>query len=85
MLTGATPLVSVYRQNTFDEFTINFADKLMQSYTILWHTFNNVGYNGHMTSNGIILPSIPTMDNTFCIELLQCVQIIYIYLLCSRP
>ena len=84
MLTGATPLVSVYRQNTFDQFTINFADKLMQSY-ILWHTFNNVGYDGHMTSNGIILPSIPTVNNTSCIELFQCVQILCTSLLCNQP
>ena len=32
MLTGGTLLVSMYRQNTFDEFTINFANKYMQSY-----------------------------------------------------
>ena len=71
MLTGAAPLVSAYGQNAFDEFTINFADELMQSY-ILRHTFDDVvGYNGHMTSDGIILPSIPTMDNTPCVELLR--------------
>ena len=32
MLTGGTLFVSMYRQNTFDEFTINFANKYMQSY-----------------------------------------------------
>ena len=37
MLTGGTLLVSMYRQNTFDEFTINFANKYMQSYDWQWH------------------------------------------------
>ena len=71
MLTGATPLVSAYGQNGFDEFCINFADELVQSY-ILRHTFDDaVGYNGHITGDGIILPPIPTMDNTPCVELLR--------------
>ena len=37
MLTGVTFLVSMYRQNTFDEFTINFADGHMQSCDWQWH------------------------------------------------
>ena len=45
MLKGTTLLVSMYRQNTFDEFTI----------TLLISTCS------HMIDNGIILPSIPTI------------------------
>jgi len=71
MLTGTAPLVSAYGHNGFDEFCINFVDELVQSY-ILRHTFNDaVRYNGHITGDGIILPPVPTMDNTPCVELLR--------------
>jgi len=70
MLTGTAPLISAYGHNGFDKFCINFADELVESY-ILHHTFNNaVGYNGHITGDGIILPPVLTMDNTPCVELL---------------
>jgi chitin synthase len=74
-LTGATPLVSVYGQNGFDEFCINFADELLQSY-VLRNTFEDrVGYNSEMTRDGIALPSITTMDNGACVELLRGAQL----------
>ncbi|KAF9463705.1 glycosyltransferase family 2 protein [Collybia nuda] len=70
-LTGQVPLVSAYGQNGFDEFCINFADELLQSY-VLRHTFeDSIGFNSAMVSDGIALPSIATMDNGACVELLR--------------
>ncbi|KNZ77066.1 Chitin synthase 8 [Termitomyces sp. J132] len=74
-LTGTAPLVSIYGQNTIYEFFINFADELLQSY-ILRNTFeDSVGYNAAVSSDGIALPSIATMDNGACIELLRGAQL----------
>ena len=74
-LTGSQPLISAYGQNGFDEFCINFADEMLQSY-ILRHTFeNSVGYNECMVQDGVTLPSISTMDNGACIELLRGAQL----------
>ncbi|KAJ3722504.1 P-loop containing nucleoside triphosphate hydrolase protein [Lentinula raphanica] len=54
---GTTPLISAYGQNGFDEFCINFADKMLQSY-YTHHTFeDSVGYNSHI------------LDNTACVEM----------------
>ncbi|KAG6809077.1 hypothetical protein H0H92_001693 [Tricholoma furcatifolium] len=74
-LGGTAPLVSVYGQNNFYEFCINFADELLQSY-VLRNTFeDSVGYNAAMTHDGVALPSIATMDNGACIELLRGVSL----------
>ncbi|KAG6917556.1 hypothetical protein DXG01_002025 [Tephrocybe rancida] len=74
-LSGTAPLVSVYGQNNFYEFCINFSDELLQSY-ILRATFEDaVGYNAAMAVDGIALPSIATMDNGACIELLRGAQL----------
>lgn len=74
-LSGTAPLVSVYGQNGFDEFCINFADELLQSY-VLRNTFEDrVGYNSEITNDGITLPSIATMDNDACVELLRGAQL----------
>ncbi|KAI3614821.1 chitin synthase 6 [Moniliophthora roreri] len=66
------PLVaSAYGNNPFDEFVINFADEFLHSF-ICRHTFeDNVGYNALLTSDGIQLSSISTMDNSACVELLR--------------
>lgn len=70
-LTGKTPLVSVYGQNGFDEFCINFADEFLHSY-ITRHIFEDtVGYNGQMSNDGVTLPAIATMTNGACVELLR--------------
>ena len=70
-LTGNQSPVSAYGQNGFDEFCINFTDEMVQSY-VLGHTFeNSVGYNECMVRDGVALPSISTMDNGACIELLR--------------
>lgn len=74
-LSGTVPLISPYGQNGFDEFCINFADEMLQSY-VLRHTFeDSVGYNGQLSGDGIGLPSIATMDNGACIELLRGAQL----------
>ncbi|KAL0070282.1 hypothetical protein AAF712_002774 [Marasmius tenuissimus] len=70
-LTGNQPLVSAYGQNHFDEFVINVADEMLHNF-VLRHTFEDgVGYNANMTSDGISLPAIATMDNSACVELLR--------------
>ena len=74
-LTGTQPLISAYGQNGFDEFCINFADEMLQSY-VLRQTFeNSIGYNERMVQDGVTLPSISTMDNGACIELLRGAQL----------
>lgn len=73
--TGTAPLISAYGQNGFDEFCINFADELLHSY-VLRNTFEDgVGYNGQVSGDGVPLPSIATMDNSACIELLRGAQL----------
>ncbi|KIJ69713.1 glycosyltransferase family 2 protein [Hydnomerulius pinastri MD-312] len=75
MFTGTAPLVSAYGQNGFDEFCINFADEIVQSY-VLRNTFEDgVGYNGHMVGDGVVLPAVATMDNAGCVELLRGAQL----------
>ncbi|TFK33275.1 glycosyltransferase family 2 protein [Crucibulum laeve] len=74
-LSGNTPLISAYGQNGFDEFCINFTDELLHSYMVR-HTFEDtVGYNAQMIGDGISLPSISTMDNGACVELLRGAQL----------
>ena len=69
-LLGTQPLISAYSQNGFDKFCINFADEMLQSH-VLHHTFeNSIGYNECMVQDAVTLPSISTMDNGACIELL---------------
>lgn len=69
--TGAAPLISAYGQNGFDEFCINFADEVMQSYMLRNMFEDRIGYNSHAIGDGVPLPSISTMDNSACIELLR--------------
>ncbi|PPQ66863.1 hypothetical protein CVT24_008571 [Panaeolus cyanescens] len=74
-LSGAQPLISAYGHNGFDEFCVNFADELLQSY-VLRHTFEDgIGYNAAMVADGVTLPSISTMDNGACVELLRGAQL----------
>ena len=72
---GPAPLLSPHGQAGFDEFCINFANEMVQSY-VLRNTFEDfVGYNGEMTRDGVSLPAIATMDNSACIELLRGAQL----------
>ncbi|TFK63456.1 glycosyltransferase family 2 protein [Pluteus cervinus] len=73
--TGAAPLVSPYGQNGFDEFCINFVDELVQSYVLRSIFEDKVGYNAFMTDDGVALPTISTMDNGACVELLRGAQL----------
>ncbi|EIW76465.1 glycosyltransferase family 2 protein [Coniophora puteana RWD-64-598 SS2] len=71
VFSGTAPLLSHLGQNAFDEFCINFADETVQSY-VLRHTFEDaVGYNAHVTGDGVSLPAVATMDNGACVELLR--------------
>ena len=74
-LSRTQPLISAYGQNRFDEFCINSADMVLQSY-VLRHTFkNSIGYNERMVQYAVSLPSISTMGNGACIELLRGAQL----------
>jgi chitin synthase len=73
--TGSMPLVSALGQNTFDEFCINFADEIVQSYVIRNTFEDGVGYNSHMVGDGISLPAIAMVDNSACVELLRGAQL----------
>ncbi|KAJ3996161.1 chitin synthase [Lentinula boryana] len=70
-LSGTAPLVSAYGQNGFDEFCINFADEMLQSYFSRHMFEDSVGYNSHIVSDGVSIPEISTMDNTACVEMLR--------------
>ena len=71
MFTGTAPLISAFGKNGFDEFCINFTDELVQSYVSRNIFEDAVGYNSHMVGDGISLPTIATVDNAACIELLR--------------
>lgn len=64
-----TRIISFNDDNSFDEFCINLADKLFPS-DVLHHIFeDSAGYNSAtLSSDGIALPSIATMDNWACVE-----------------
>ncbi|KZS98103.1 glycosyltransferase family 2 protein [Sistotremastrum niveocremeum HHB9708] len=69
--TGAPPLISAHGQSPFDEFVINFSNELVHSY-VSRNTFeDSVGLNSFLTADGIELPTISTMDNSGCVELLR--------------
>ena len=60
MLNAPAPLLSVYGQNGFDEFCINFGEEIVHSY-VLRNTFEDaVGYNSHITGDGVSLPAVAT-------------------------
>ncbi|CAL1699920.1 unnamed protein product [Somion occarium] len=75
MLGGPAPLVSAYGQNGFDEFCVNFADEVVHSYVLRNIFEDSVGYNGQITGDGVAIPTIATMDNSACIELLRGAQL----------
>ena len=75
MFTAGTPLVHAYGQNGFDEFCINFADELLHSYVIRAAFEDTVGYNGHIAGDGVSLPTVTTIDNSACVELLRGAQL----------
>ena len=75
MLGGPAPLVSAYGQNGFDEFCINFSDEVLQSYVIRNIFEDTVGYSAQLAVDGVTLPSVATMDNSACIELLRGAQL----------
>ncbi|KAJ3892037.1 chitin synthase [Lentinula edodes] len=70
-LSGNAPLISAYGQNGFDEFCINFADEMLQSYFTRQTFEDTVGYSNHIVSDGVSIPAISTMDNTACVEMLR--------------
>ncbi|GAW07447.1 glycosyltransferase family 2 protein [Lentinula edodes] len=70
-LSGNAPLISAYGQNGFDEFCINFANEMLQSYFTRQTFDDTVGYSNHIVSDGVSIPAISTTDNTACVEMLR--------------
>ena len=75
MFSAGAPLVHAYGQNGFDEFCINLADELLHSYVIRTTFEDTVGYNGHIAGDGVSLPTVTTIDNSACVELLRGAQL----------
>ncbi|EMD40311.1 glycosyltransferase family 2 protein [Gelatoporia subvermispora B] len=72
---GQAPLIQSQGQSSFDEFCINFTNELVHSYVLRNSFEDSVGYNGLLTGDGITLPTITTMDNAGCVELLRGAQL----------
>ena len=68
---GASPLISAYGHNGFDEFCTNFSDELLQSYVVRNIFEDSVGWNSELIGDGLAIPAITTMDNAACVELLR--------------
>lgn len=72
---GPAPLISAGGQAGFDEFCINFTNEMLHSF-VLRNTFEDtVGLNSQLTSDGVPLPAITTLDNAGCIELIRGAQL----------
>ncbi|TFK24681.1 chitin synthase [Coprinopsis marcescibilis] len=71
-LSGAMPLVSAYGSNSFEEFTINFADELLHSF-VNKHIFeDDVGFNSLLAQDGVpSISTLPSEDNSMCVEMLR--------------
>ena len=68
---GGAPLISAYGHNGFEEFCINFSDELLQSFVVRNIFDDHVGWNSELIGDGLVLPTIATMDNAACVELLR--------------
>lgn len=70
--TYAQPLVNTTGTNNVDEFAINFANEMMHSY-VTRRVFDDSADadRTRWAQDGVQIPSIMTMDNTACMELLR--------------
>ncbi len=69
------PLITTQGDNGVEEFAINFANEVVQSY-ISRRAFGDdaddtSGWNAELRQDGVELPSVVTMDNAACVELLR--------------
>lgn len=63
--------VATHGQNGFDEFAINFSNEVVHSYLQRRAFVDDPGSNGRAEKSGIKLPSVTTMDNAACMEMLR--------------
>lgn len=64
------PLIAANGQNGFNEFSANFTNEVIHSY-LLRRTFEDGGWNADIIADGVSIPSVQTMDNIACMELLR--------------
>ncbi|KAG8937086.1 hypothetical protein FRC02_006286 [Tulasnella sp. 418] len=72
---GQAPLISAQGQNSFEEFSVNFVNEIIHSHMVRLTFEDSAGYNSEIIQDGISLPSVNTMDNSACVELLRGVQL----------
>ncbi|RUP30296.1 chitin synthase, partial [Jimgerdemannia flammicorona] len=59
-----------FKNNSFEQFCVNFANERAQQFVINQLFDDNAGINAVMTRDGVSLPTVITMDNAGCVELL---------------
>jgi chitin synthase len=64
-------LVNASGQNGFDEFSVNFANELLQSYLVRQTFEDGLGSAVYTVNDGLRLPAVVTMDNAACVEMLR--------------
>jgi chitin synthase len=65
------PLITANGQNGFEELCTNFSAELLHSFFVRRTFDDSTSYNGAITSDRVPLPSVLTMDNAGCVELLR--------------
>lgn len=66
------PLVtSANGQNSFEEFSINFASEVQHSSFVRRAFSDSHGFSAGLTADRVSLPSVMTMDNGACVDLLR--------------
>lgn len=65
------PLVAAYGQNGHEELCINFSAELLHSFFVRRTFDDSSSYTQTLTSDRVSLPSVLTMDNAACLELLR--------------
>jgi len=70
--TDRAPLVaSANGQNSFEEFTFNYAAELGHASYVRRAFSDGHGFNAGLTADRVSLPAVMTMDNAGCVELLR--------------
>ncbi|KZV80788.1 glycosyltransferase family 2 protein [Exidia glandulosa HHB12029] len=71
---SSATLVQQHGQNGFDEFAIHFCDELVQAHVFARVFDEQAPEAAQMARDGISVPSVVTVDNAACVELLRGVR-----------